>query len=165
MSHHHDHDISEVGIALITISTSRTLENDSAGDAIAAAVEDAGATVVERRLIEDDADAIEAALLGLVDAPEVDAVVTTGGTGITPDDVTIDVANRVLEIDLPGFGEEFRRRSFEEVGTRAMATRATAGVLAGVPVFCLPGSENAARLGIEELILPEIAHLVAMATR
>ncbi|WP_135661957.1 MogA/MoaB family molybdenum cofactor biosynthesis protein [Halorhabdus rudnickae] len=165
MGHHHDHDIADITIALVTISTSRTLDDDPAGDAIAVAIEDAGSTVVERRLVDDDADAIEAALLELVDAPEVDAVVTTGGTGITPDDVTIDVAERVLEIDLPGFGEEFRRRSFAEVGTRAMATRATAGVLAGVPVFCLPGSENAARLGIEALILPEVAHLVAMATR
>jgi len=165
MAHQHNYDIGAVGIALVTISTSRTLEDDPAGDAIASAVENAGATVVDRRLVDDDADAIEAAIEELVDVPAVDAIVTTGGTGITPDDVTIDVADRVLEIDLPGFGEEFRRRSFAEVGTRAMATRATAGVLAGVPVFCLPGSENAARLGVEELIVPEVAHLVAMATR
>lgn len=165
MGHDHDLDIEDVSLAVVTISTSRTREDDPSGDAIAAAIEEAGATVVQRRLVEDDADAIEAAIRDLVDAPEVDAVVTTGGTGITPDDVTIDVAERVLEIDLPGFGEEFRRRSFEEVGTRAMATRATAGVRDGVPVFCLPGSENAASLGIEELILPEVAHLVAMATR
>ena len=165
MGHDHDLDITDIGIGLVTISTSRTLDDDPAGDTIATAVQDAGATLADRRLVGDDADAIETAITELVDAPAVDAVVTTGGTGITPDDVTIDVADRVLEVDLPGFGEEFRRRSFEEVGTRAMATRATAGVLAGVPVFCLPGSENAVRLGIEELILPEVAHLVAMATR
>lgn len=164
--HHHDPDVGTVGIGLVTVSTSRTLAEDAAGDAIAGAIDDESAvTVPDRRLVGDDPEAIETVLRELVTEPPVDAVVTTGGTGITPDDETVDVAEGLFETPLPGFGEEFRRRSIEDIGARAMATRTTAGVHAGVPVFCLPGSENAARLGIEALILPEVAHLVAMATR
>jgi molybdenum cofactor biosynthesis protein B len=164
--HHHDHDVEAVGLALVTISTSRTEQTDAAGDAIVAAIEDtADVTLADRRLVGDDADAIESTLRDLASDPGVDAIVTTGGTGITPDDVTIDVARELFDAELPGVGEHFRRLSIEAVGTRAIATRATAGVVEGTPIFCLPGSEDAARLGIEEIVLPEVAHLVAMATR
>jgi molybdenum cofactor biosynthesis protein B len=164
--HHHDHDVEAVGLALVTISTSRTEQTDAAGDAIVAAIEDTvDVTLADRRLVGDDADAIESTLRDLASDPGVDAIVTTGGTGITPDDVTIDVARELFDAELPGVGEHFRRLSIEAVGTRAIATRATAGVVEGTPIFCLPGSEDAARLGIEEIVLPEVAHLVAMATR
>jgi len=163
---HHDHDIDEVTLALVTISTSRTEATDEAGDAIASAIEDEPAiNLGPRRLVADDVDEIETTLHTLIDDSHVDAIVTTGGTGITPDDVTIDVAAQLFDTELPGFGEAFRRRSAEEVGTRSIATRATAGVVDGVVLFCLPGSENAARLGVEALVVPEVAHLVAMATR
>ncbi|QGN07945.1 MogA/MoaB family molybdenum cofactor biosynthesis protein [Halorhabdus sp. CBA1104] len=166
MSPHHDHGVDEVSIALVTISTSRTKATDASGDAIVAAVTDTpGVTLSDRRLVDDDADAIETTLGNLVADPDVDAIVTTGGTGITPDDVTIDVAEDAFEVELPGFGEHFRRRSIEDIGTHAIATRATAGVIDQTVVFCLPGSEAAVTLGTEEIILPEIAHLVAMATR
>jgi Molybdopterin biosynthesis enzymes len=91
--------------------------------------------------------------------------VTTGGTGVTPDDVTIEAVSQQYDKSLPGFGELFRRRSEAEIGTRVLGTRATAGIIDTVPVFCLPGSENAATLGSNELIVPEASHLAGLAAR
>ena len=162
---HHAHDLKEVGVAVVTVSSSRTLDDDPAGDAIELAVEDAGHAVVERRLVEDDYDDIQGLVDRLVGSEEVDAVVTTGGTGVTPDDVTVEAVEQLLDKRLPGFGELFRARSREEIGTRVVATRAIAGVADGTPVFCLPGSENAARLGGEEIIVPEVGHLAGLARR
>lgn len=166
--HHGAHDVEEVAIAVLTVSTSRTLDTDSAGDAIVSAIdENDDTTLTDRRLVGDDPDAIESALRVFETDSAVDAVITTGGTGITPDDNTTVVAKALFAVELPGFGEHFRRLSIEEVGTRAIATRATAGVCDPnrTLVFCLPGSEAAARLGTEAIVLPEVTHLVAMATR
>jgi molybdenum cofactor biosynthesis protein B len=84
---------------------------------------------------------------------------------VTPDDVTVEAVDPLLDKRLPGFGELFRRLSYDEIGTRVIGTRAVAGTADGVPVFCLPGSENAARLGAEELIVPEAPHLAGLARR
>jgi len=162
---HHAHDVSALSAAVVTVSTSRTLEEDPAGDAIAAAFESADHDVSVRDVVEDDFDTLQSTVDRLVDRDDVDAVVTTGGTGVTPDDVTIEAVSALFEKELPGFGELFRRYSEDEIGTRVVGTRATAGVVQGVPVFCLPGSENAARLGSEELIVPEAPHLAGLARR
>ncbi|MFB6125570.1 MAG: molybdenum cofactor biosynthesis protein B [Halanaeroarchaeum sp.] len=162
---HHAHDVSEVGVAVVTVSTSRSLEEDPSGDAIVSAAEAAGHTIVTRELVGDSLDGVQSIVDALVDRQDVDAVVTTGGTGVSPDDVTVEAVRPLFEKDLPGFGETFRRLSFEEVGTRVVGTRAVAGIADGVPVFALPGSENAVRLGIEAVILPELGHLAGLATR
>jgi molybdenum cofactor biosynthesis protein B len=162
---HHHHDAECVGLAVVTVSSSRSTGDDPAGDAIATATGEAGHELVTRELIGDDYDGVQSAVDNLVGRGDVDAVVTTGGTGVTPDDVTIEAVQPLLDKELPGFGELFRSLSREEVGTRVVGTRATAGIADGVPVFCLPGSENAARLGIESVILPEVGHLVGLATR
>ncbi|MFC6873779.1 MogA/MoaB family molybdenum cofactor biosynthesis protein [Halobellus marinus] len=162
---HHAHDVESVGAAIVTVSTSRSIDEDPAGDAIAAAFEAADHEVATREVVPDDFDGLQSTVDGLVDREEVDVVVTTGGTGVTPDDVTIEAVSGLFEKELPGFGELFRRYSEDEIGTRVVGTRATAGILQGVPVFCLPGSENAARLGSEELIVPEAPHLAGLATR
>jgi molybdenum cofactor biosynthesis protein B len=173
--HTHDHDhhhqghggggmsTGDVGIAVVTVSSTRTREDDASGDVIVAACEAAGATVETRDIVPDDHDRIQEAVDELAERPAVDAIVTTGGTGVTPDDVTVDAVQPLFRAELPGFGELFRRYSEAEIGTRVVATRATAGIVGGTPVFCLPGSENAATLGIEEIILPEVAHLVELA--
>jgi molybdenum cofactor biosynthesis protein B len=161
--HHHAPDLDEVGVAVATITSSRSLEDDDAGDAIEAAVTDAGHELVHRELIGDDHDQIQKIVKRLVDRRDADCVVTTGGTGVTPDDLTPEAVDPLFDKELPGFGELFRRLSYDEIGTRIVGTRAVAGVVDGVPVFCLPGSENAARLGIEEIILPEVAHLAGLA--
>ncbi|MFB6281603.1 MAG: molybdenum cofactor biosynthesis protein B [Haloferacaceae archaeon] len=162
---HHAHDVVSLGVAVVTVSSSRTLDDDPAGDAIAAAFEDAGHEVVVRELVRDEFDGVQGRADTLVGREDVGVLVTTGGTGVTPDDVTVEAIEPLLTKRLPGFGELFRRLSYDEVGTRVVGTRATAGVADGVPVFCLPGSENAARLGAEELIVPEAPHLAGLARR
>ena len=161
---HAHHDFGPVAFALITVSTSRSLDDDPAGDAIVAAVEDDGGSVATRELVDDDYDGIQGRVNSLVNRDDVDVVVTTGGTGVTPDDVTVEAVDPLFDKRLPGFGELFRARSREEVGTRVVATRATAGVIEGVPAFCLPGSENAASLGAE-IVTAEAGHLAGLAKR
>ena len=160
---HHHADAEELGVAVVTVSTSRSLDDDPSGDAIEELVEGDGHEVVAHDLVADDLDGIQRAMLALTGREDVDIVVTTGGTGVTPDDVTVEAVEPLFDKGLPGFGELFRIRSYEEVGTRALGSRATAGVSEGVPVFCLPGSENAVRTAIEELVLAEAPHLVGLA--
>lgn len=161
---HHATDVETVSAAVITISSTRTLDEDPAGDAIEGAFEGAGHEVLTRELVADEYDDVQASIDDLVDREDVDVVVTTGGTGITPDDVTVEAANPLFTKELPGFGELFRRRSYGEVGARIVATRASAGVVSDVPVFCLPGSANAARLG-SEIVTDVCGHLAGLAKR
>jgi molybdenum cofactor biosynthesis protein B len=163
--HHHHHDVEALGAAVATVSSTRSLEDDPAGDAIAAGFEAEGHDVVTREMLRDDYDGVQSAIGNFARREDVDVVVTTGGTGVTPDDVTVEAASDLFEKELPGFGELFRRLSYDEIGTRVVGTRAVAGVVAGTPVFCLPGSENAARLGSEEVIVPEAPHLAGLAGR
>ena len=162
---HHHHDVETLGAGIVTVSSSRTLDDDPAGDAIAAAFEAEGHEVVTRELVPDDYDRVQATLRNVARRGDVDAVVSTGGTGVTPDDVTVEAAEPLFGKTLPGFGELFRRLSYDEIGTRIVGTRAVAGVVEGTPVFCLPGSENAATLGAEDVIVPEAGHLSGLATR
>ncbi|WP_255149027.1 MogA/MoaB family molybdenum cofactor biosynthesis protein [Halorarius halobius] len=162
---HHHHDVETVGAAVVTVSSSRSLDDDPAGDAIGAAFEAEGHDVVQRELVPDDYDTVQSIVDRLVDRDDTGVVVTTGGTGVTPDDVTVEAVRPLFDKRLPGFGELFRRLSYEEIGSRVVGTRAEAGVASGVPVFCLPGSENAARLGSAEIIVPEAPHLAGLANR
>jgi molybdenum cofactor biosynthesis protein B len=163
--HHHETDIETLGVALATISSSRTLDEDRAGDAIVELLEEAGHEVVTRELIPDGYDVIQRTVDAFIDREDVDVVITTGGTGVSPDDVTIEAVTPLVEKALPGFGELFRRLSYEEIGTRVVGTRASAGVTDGAVVFCLPGSENAARLGTASIVLEVGPHLAGLADR
>ena len=166
----HGHDIvSPLQAAILTVSTSRAEADgdvdDPGGDHIESLFEEAGHSVVDRRLVADRVGAIRRELDAMLDDRTVDLVVTTGGTGATADDVTPDaVANR-FDRELPGFGELFRELSYEEIGPRTIASRATGGIARDTPVFVLPGSTNAVELATEEIILPEAPHLVGLATR
>ncbi|RNJ25973.1 MogA/MoaB family molybdenum cofactor biosynthesis protein [Halosegnis longus] len=160
--HHHD-DIETLGVSVVTISSTRSLDEDPSGDTVASACTDAGHEVVHRELVPDDHDRIQAIVGQLSKRDDTDTVITTGGTGVSPDDVTVEAVERLFAKRLPGFGELFRRLSYEEVGTRVVGTRATAGIVEGVPVFCLPGSNTAARLGVREVVLPEAPHLAGLA--
>ena len=159
---HHASDIETVSAAILTISSSRSLEEDPAGEAIGEAFERADHEVSTRALVTDDHDDVQAAIDELVGREDTDVVVSTGGTGITPDDMTIEAVSPLFTKELPGFGELFRRRSYGEVGARIVATRAIAGVVSETPVFCLPGSENAARLG-SEIATEVCGHLAGLA--
>ncbi len=164
--HGHGHGGGTATVAVVTISTSRTVDDDPSGDAIESILRESGGVEPgERRLVADDRGAVRGALTGTVADPAADAVVSTGGTGVTPDDVTADVARELFDAELPGVGEYFRRLSHDEVGTRAVASRAVAGIVDGTPVFCLPGSENAATLGAREIVVPEAPHLAGLASR
>jgi len=163
---HHHHDVEHVSAALVTISSSRSFEEDAAGDTISELLTDGEHTIVTRELINDDFDGIQSAIHNLDAREDVDVIITTGGTGVTPDDVTVEAVSHFFEKKLPGFGERFRAKSVEEIGTRVIGTRATAGVTqTGTIIFVLPGSTNAVRLGVESLILPEVSHLVGLASR
>ena len=162
---HHAHDVETAAVAVLTVSSSRSLDEDPSGEYIASAVEEARHEVAIRELVPDDFDDVQSAVGRLASRGDTDAVVTTGGTGITSDDVTPEAVERLFDKRLPGFGELFRRLSYEEVGTRSIGSRAVAGVDDGTPIFCLPGSKNAVQLGVEEIILPEISHLAGLAAR
>jgi len=159
---HHSHDVSAVRTAVLTVSSTRTLETDSGGDAVVASLEAAGHAVVGRDLVADDEGAIRMRIEEFVSRADVDAVVTTGGTGLTSDDVTVEAVRALFDREMPGFGERFRARSVEDIGPRAMLSRATAGVSDGVLVFSLPGSESGARFGTSELVAPVLGHAVGL---
>ncbi|MDR9412496.1 MAG: MogA/MoaB family molybdenum cofactor biosynthesis protein [Haloquadratum sp.] len=159
---HHAHDRHDVRVGIITVSSSRGPADDTAGDALEQQATAAGHTVAARTIVADAPAALEAAIVGM--GADADAVVTTGGTGITPDDVTIDVVERLIDTPLPGFGELFRARSVAEIGTRAIGTRAVAGVRGRGLLIAVPGSADAARLG-GALIMPELGHLVGLRRR
>ena len=149
-----------VRLAVLTISDTRTPENDTGGDTIEELMRGAGHEIVERRIVRDDAARIRTELVNLLARPDVDAIITTGGTGISARDTTYEVVDRMLEKKLDGFGEIFRVLSYEEIGAAAILSRAVAGAVGTKLVACLPGSRNAVRLAVEKLLVPEISHVV-----
>ncbi len=149
-----------VACAVVTVSDTRTPETDTSGRTIREILEAHGHPVVRYQIVRDDPDQIRGQLRELAAAPDVQAVLLTGGTGIAPRDHTYDVVAGLLEKRLDGFGELFRHLSFLEIGSAAMLSRAVGGVLGGKPVFSMPGSAAAARLATERLIAPELGHLM-----
>ena len=149
-----------VRLAVLTISDTRTPENDTGGDTIEELMRGAGHEIVERRIVRDDAARIRTEIVNLLARPDADAVITTGGTGISARDTTYEVVSRMIEKKLDGFGEIFRALSYEEIGAAAILSRAVAGTVGAKLVACLPGSRNAVRLAVEKLLIPEISHIV-----
>lgn len=150
---------------VLTISDTRTSDNDTSGRAIAALLESGGHQVADRAIVRDDPDAIREVLHEQLDAPSTQVIITTGGTGITSRDSTYEVVGGLLEKRLEGFGELFRMLSYEDIGAAAMMSRACAGTARGKLIVSLPGSENAVRLAMNKLILPELGHLVRELSR
>jgi molybdenum cofactor biosynthesis protein B len=153
--------------AIFTVSTSRYQQQkkgeqveDVSGDLIESLLKNAEHAVSFRKLISDDKIMIEKGMRNVLVSVDVDAVVFCGGTGIAPSDITIETVSPFLEKVLPGFGEIFRRLSYDEIGSAALMSRAVAGVAKGKAFFCLPGSPDAVRLCFEKLILPEVGHVV-----
>jgi molybdenum cofactor biosynthesis protein B len=148
-----------VHVAVITVSDTRTRENDTGGDLIDQRITDAGHVVVFRAIVKDEPEQIDALLDKITTDTTARLVLFTGGTGIAPRDTTYDVISRKLEKVMPGFGELFRMLSYNEVGAAAMLSRATAGVYRGRVFMSMPGSPNAVQVAMDKLILPEIEHL------
>lgn len=154
-----------LGFAVITMSDSRRPEDDTSGHAIRDLAVAAGHRIVDSTLIPDDVAAIRQTLRRMLSLAGVDVVVTTGGTGFSPRDLTLEAAMPLLERPVEGFGELFRMLSYKEVGAAAMLSRAAAGMVGDRAVFLLPGSPKAVRLAMEALILPEAGHLLSQARR
>ena len=154
-----------LGFGLITVSDSRTPEDDVSGRTLSGLAQMAGHRVEGSLLVPDDVAAIRAAVRDLLGRSGVDVVVLTGGTGFSPRDVTLDAVLPLLERPIEGFGELFRFLSYQQVGAAAMLSRAAGGLVGTQAVFLLPGSPKAVSLAMEKLILPEAGHLLSQARR
>lgn len=157
MSHEHHKDVL-VRAAVITVSTSRTEKTDLSGQIIREAFEGAGMEVVFQTLVPDVRDLITAAVQTALET--ANCVVVTGGTGLTHDDCTIEAVSPLFDKTMDGFGELFRWKSYDQVKTAVLLSRATAGLVKGAAVFCIPGSPKAVQLASEEIIVPEIQHIL-----
>jgi len=154
-----------IACAVLTVSDSRTVADDKSGALIAELLAAAGHRAVTHLIVPDDVEAIRFAVLRELARAEVDALIATGGTGVSPRDVTPDTLEPLFEKRLAGFGELFRVLSFAEIGAAAVLSRATAGTVGGKVVYVMPGSTGAVRLGMDKLILPELAHVVGQLRR
>jgi len=167
MSHREHHAASPTRIRcyVVTVSDTRTKETDTGGQLLRRLLTDDGHSVLGHAIVPDDADTLRRALEHQLGAEAVQAVITTGGTGISRRDGSYEVISQLLDKRLDGFGELFRALSFEEIGPSAMLSRACAGTARRKILISLPGSQNAVRLGMTRLVLPELGHLVREVTR
>ena len=149
-----------VALGIITVSTTRALENDTSGRWIHEQAEKEGHTIVFHRVVPDDAEKIAVTLKDGIKALNPQVVLLTGGTGITKKDVTIEAVSPLFTKELSAFGPLFAKLSMEEIDSAAIMSRATAGVIDSTVVFCMPGSLNACKLACSKLIFPELGHLV-----
>jgi molybdenum cofactor biosynthesis protein B len=156
---HCDPEFITLHCAVITVSDTRTPQSDRSGQLIQQKLTEVGHCVDSYAILPDEPSQIQAQLIQLSESPHLAAILINGGTGIAPRDTTYDAIVGLLEKTLPGFGELFRFLSYQEIGSRAIASRAIAGIYRQKLVFSLPGSTNAVRLALEKLILPELIHL------
>lgn len=147
--------------AVLTVSDTRTEADDASGALIRELLAEAGHRVAHYAILKNDPLAVRAEVARLCAGGGVDFVITTGGTGISPRDLTIEAVRPLFQRELEGFGDLFRYLSYGQVGSAALLSRATAGTVGQALVFCLPGSQAAVRLALEQLILPELRHLIA----
>jgi molybdenum cofactor biosynthesis protein B len=147
--------------AVITVSDTRDAATDRGGPLIVETLEAAGQRVTRRAIVKDEPHEIERAVRECVASAEVDLVLTTGGTGLAPRDVTVPTLERLFESAIPGFGVLFRALSYREIGSAAILSRACAGVVGRKVVIALPGSPRALGLALREIVLPEAGHLVS----
>ena len=155
----------KIRCVLITVSDTRTLENDTGGETVLQWLAQAEHVVVDREIVPDDPQRMRVLLNQVTQREDVDAILMTGGTGITQRDQTFETVTQMLTKILPGYGELFRWLSYQEIGAAAMLSRATGGLLGNKVLLTMPGSPAAVRLAMEKLILPELPHLVREAKR
>jgi molybdenum cofactor biosynthesis protein B len=150
-----------VRVFVATLSDTRDLQSDRSGALIRTLLAENGHAVAGAAIWREDAGTLRGEIDAVLQRSDFDALVMTGGTGIAPRDVTFDLLAALYERPLPGFGELFRMLSYEEIGSAAYLSRASAGVARGKVIFSLPGSLRAVRLGMQKLLLPELGHVVA----
>jgi molybdenum cofactor biosynthesis protein B len=149
-----------VGCFVLTVSDTRTQATDKSGDAIATLLTAAGHSVTGRAIVKDEPADVVGVVSSQLTNPEVQVIITTGGTGLTPRDSTYEALSALIEKRLDGFGELFRMISYDDIGPAAMLSRAVAGTARGKFIASLPGSEGAVRLAMTKLLIPELPHLV-----
>ena len=156
-----------LSFAVIICSSSRYKEfsetgrlNDPSGNLIVEILQENGHRISMRRIVSDDKTQIQRILMRALKSRKTDVIITSGGTGISPQDVTIEAVQPLLDKEIPGFGEIFRILSYEKIGSAAVLTRALAGVAKGKVIFCLPGSPQSVSLALEKLIIPEVGHII-----
>lgn len=150
------------GVAVLTLSTSRSLDTDKSGDVIQNLLQENGHKVSVRKVLPDDKSILRATLNEVIENNKVDAIITSGGTGLAPADVTIEAVKEMLDKELPGFNALFMQLSYAQVKSAAMLSRALAGTIKGKVIFCLPGSPRACEMAVESLILPELGHILML---
>ncbi len=157
---HKKHAPRKVSIGIITVSTTRALSDDASGNWIDEQAQKKGHDIVYHQVVTDDAELITSTVRAVIQNERPQVILMNGGTGITKKDVTIEAVNPLFTKTLTGFGPLFAKLSFDEIGSAAFLSRATAGVIEDTIVFCMPGSLNACKLACRELIFPEMGHLV-----
>ena len=162
---HKSHAPNSIGCMVITCSDTRTPDTDTSGHRIMHMLKDAGHSVVAYHLVKDEPAKIKTKIKSAVADKKVQAIIINGGTGISRRDSTFEAVDAMLEKRLVGFGEIFRYLTYQDIGSPAIMSRATAGIIKGRVLFSTPGSENAVRMAMEKLILPELGHLVKELTK
>ena len=151
-----ERDFLPVNIAVLTISDTRTFESDTSGDTLAARIEKAGHRLAARDIVADEKNLIVAKLRAWIADPGIDAVIATGGTGLTGRDITPEAFQEVYDKEIPGFGELFRMLSFRKIATSSIQSRATAGVADGTYLFAIPGSTGACKDAWDEILVHQL---------
>lgn len=159
---HAAHVASSVACAIVTVSDTRTKDNDAAGALIREKLEAAGHTVIDRTILRDEPERVRAHVLSWCDRASCRAILLTGGTGLAPRDTTYEAVASLIEKRLDGFGELFRMLSYTDIGPAAMLSRAVAGSRGRTALFSMPGAPAAVRLAMDRLIVPQLGHLVAL---
>jgi molybdenum cofactor biosynthesis protein B len=149
-----------VRVGVLSMSTTRTLAEDKSGQWIAKALKKDGHEIICHRLLPDDRQVIAETVVSVTGQYRPDALLLTGGTGISPRDVTIEAVGPLFDKEMSAFGVLFAQLSFEEIDSAALLSRSAAGIIGSTAVFCMPGSLNACKLALNALILPELVHLV-----
>lgn len=152
-------DPASLAFAVVTITSERTISEDAQGDVVVEAIEADAGVVTTRELVAPEIETIRETVSTLVDRADVDAVVTIGGTGVEPDDVTVEALSPLFDKRLQGFGELFRLLAHDDAGSGVVGTRTTAGIVGAVPVFALPGTITGALLATDEIVIPEAGAL------
>ena len=145
-----------INVGVVTISDTRTLENDKSGDVLEKRIEQAGHMVLAREIVQDEFKKISSLFSNLIKDKKIDVIISTGGTGLTGRDITPEVMETLFEKSIDGFGEMFRWMSYKKIGTSALQSRALAGVANGTYIFCLPGSPSACRDGWDDILVHQL---------
>ncbi len=159
MLEHKENTPRHLDIGIVTVSSTRSMVEDQSGKWIGKRAKKEGHTIVFRRVIPDDAEAIKETVLTLISEKKPHAILLTGGTGLSSKDVTIEAVHPLFKKELTAFGPVFAQLSFEEIDSSAIMSRATAGIIDSTVVFCIPGSIKACKLACKALIFPELGHI------